>query len=73
MELLNEQLIKVMKLSVTQYARARGITRQGVLKQIKHGRSLPFVSEYEKIGETYFLHTLYSNQHIKDNSPKKKK
>lgn len=53
-----------MKLSVTQYARARGISRQAVLKQIKHGRALPYVSEYEKIGETYFLHTSYSNQHI---------
>lgn len=62
-----------MKLSVTQYAQARGITRQAVLKQIKHGRSLPFVSEYEKIGETYFLHTSYTNQHITINSPKPKK
>jgi hypothetical protein len=62
-----------MKLSVTQYARARGITRQAVLKQIKHGRLLPFVSEYEKIGETYFLHTSYTNQHIGENSIRYKK
>jgi hypothetical protein len=50
-----------MKLSVTQYARIRGITRQAVLKQIKHGRALPNVSHYEKIGETYLLHSTYSS------------
>jgi len=51
-----------MKLSVTQYAKARGITRQAVLKQIAHGRLLPNVISYEKIGETWLLHTTYKNQ-----------
>jgi len=54
-----------MKLSVTQYAKIRGISRQAVLKQIKFGRSLPNVTLYEKIGETYLLHTTYNNQSVK--------
>lgn len=62
-----------MKLSVTQYAKARGITRQGVLKQIKHGRSLPNVTKYEKVGETYILHTSYIDQQVMPESAKKKK
>lgn len=53
-----------MKLSVTQYAKIRKITRQGVLKQISKGRALPFVISYEKIGETWILNTTYSNQQI---------
>lgn len=51
-----------MKLSVTQYAKIRGITRQAVLKQIANGRSLPNVTNYEKIGETWLLYTTYKDQ-----------
>jgi hypothetical protein len=56
-----------MKLSVTQYAQVRKITRQAVLKQIKNNRNLPNVTKYEKIGETYFLYTTYSNNDITRN------
>lgn len=45
-----------MKISVTQYAEIRGITRQAVLKQIKKGKSLPGIIKYEKIGATYVLY-----------------
>lgn len=45
-----------MKISVTQYAKIRGITRQAVLKQIKFNRLLPGITKYEKIGETYVLY-----------------
>lgn len=51
-----------MKLSVTQYAAMRGISRQAVLKQIAHSRSLPNVISYEKIGKTWFLETTYKDQ-----------
>lgn len=50
-----------MKLSVTQYAAERGITRQAVLKQIKKGKSLPNVVKWEMIGKTYVLHTTYKS------------
>lgn len=46
-----------MKLSVTQYAESRGITRQAVLKQIKKGKELPNIAKVEMIGKTYVLYT----------------
>lgn len=44
-----------MKISVTEYALLRNITRQAVLKQIKHKRKLPHVKKVSKIGSTYVL------------------
>jgi len=43
------------QISVTQYSKDRGISRQAVLKQIKKGRSLPNITKVEKVGETYVL------------------
>ena len=43
------------QISVTQYANDRGITRQAVLKQIKKGKSLPNITNVEKVGATYVL------------------
>lgn len=51
-----------MKVSVTQYAKDRNISRQAVLKQIKKGRSLPYISKVEMIGKTYVLYTTGKNQ-----------
>jgi predicted DNA-binding protein YlxM (UPF0122 family) len=45
------------KISVTQYAKSRGISRQAVLKQIKKGKNLPTIIKYEMIGTTYILYT----------------
>jgi hypothetical protein len=44
-----------MKLSVTEYALLRGISRQAVLKQIKHKRKLPLIKKVSKIGNNYVL------------------
>lgn len=51
-----------MKLSVTQYAAIRKITRQAVLKQIKKGKNLPYIVNYEKIGKTYLLYSTYNEK-----------
>lgn len=45
------------KVSVTQYANYREITRQAVLKQIKKGKELPYITKVEMIGKTYVLYT----------------
>jgi predicted DNA-binding protein YlxM (UPF0122 family) len=50
-----------MKLSVTQYAKDRSISRQAVLKQIKKGKQLPNIAFYEMIGKTYVLYTNYKS------------
>jgi len=51
-----------MKISVTQYAKSRSISRQAVLKQIKKGRSLPNITRVEMIGKTYVLYTSIKDQ-----------
>ncbi len=43
-----------MKLSVTEYAKSLGVTRQAILLQIKEKR-LPKNVTVEKIGNTYSL------------------
>lgn len=45
------------KISVTQYAEYRAISRQAVLKQIKKGKELPYITKVEMIGKTYVLYT----------------
>lgn len=44
-----------IKMSITDYADARGIKRQGVLKSLADNRALPAVSKAEKIGKTWVL------------------
>ncbi len=44
-----------MKISVTEYAKIRGITRQAVLKQIINGRVMPHIKKVIKVGQTYVL------------------
>lgn len=43
------------KLSVTEYANLRNVSRQTVLKTLKDGRTLEGVVKSEKIGNTYVL------------------
>lgn len=43
------------KLSVTQYAKKRKITRQGVLDAIANNYKMPGISKVEKVGNTYVL------------------
>lgn len=47
--------MKSKRVSITEYAEGRGVTRQAILKQIKYGRALPGIKSYEKIGETWML------------------
>lgn len=46
--------MKEFSVSVTEYAKSVGLTRQAVLRQIKDGRLPKGVSE-KKIGKTYVL------------------
>ena len=41
--------------SITEYAKIRGVSRQYVWKLINKGKSLPGVTSYYKVGETYIL------------------
>ena len=41
--------------SITEYAKIRGVSRQYIWKLINKGKSLPGVQSYYKVGETYIL------------------
>lgn len=47
--------MKSKKLSVTEYAKLRDVSRQSVLKAIKESWNLPNVTKIEKFGRFYLL------------------
>jgi hypothetical protein len=47
------------KTSVKEYADFRGKRKQYFLRQLKAGKSLPYVVRYEMIGKLYILYVNY--------------
>lgn len=41
--------------SISEYAKIRGVSRQYIWKLINKGKSLPGVESYYKVGETFVL------------------
>ena len=50
---------ELRKTSVKEYADFRGKRKQYFLRQLKAGKSLPYVVRYEMIGKLYILYVNY--------------
>lgn len=50
---------ELKKTSVKEYAQYRGKKKQYFLRQLKAGKSLPYVVKYEMVGKLYVLYVSY--------------